>query len=76
MDNYPTPLGSDKIMVLIDKLKKGKYEKFKDLTFNIKGELDITYFPFSFYEKGTYKIRVYSKDQKYINTGIVEIAFK
>ena len=51
-------------------------KKFKDHVYDITSTADYTYFPYTFYEKGTFKFTVYSKEYKYINFGTVEIIYK
>lgn len=77
VDNYPNKMNTTQIVVLIDKLaKNGKYEKFKDLVYDITSTIDFTYFPFNVKEEGSYKFRILSKEKLYINTGTVKISYK
>lgn len=76
VDTYPAKLNTDKIIVLIDELKNGKYEKLEDLVFNVTGTLDYTYFPYTITKKGSYKFSIYSNDIKLIGSGSVEVLYK
>ncbi|HBH22153.1 MAG TPA: hypothetical protein DDY13_01895 [Cytophagales bacterium] len=75
VDTYPDKLGTDKIVVLIDRKKGDKYEKYEDLAFNVTGTLDYTYFPYTFTKKGDYKITIYSGDLKVLGSGFVSIGY-
>ncbi len=76
VDNYPTPLNTKQIIVLIDQLENGEFKKLEDLVFDITGTLDFTYFPYSFYKKGTYRFTIYSKEMKYINSSKLDLVYK
>ena len=78
VDNYPNKMNTEQIKVYIDKYSKvtGKYTKFKDVVYNIKSTSDYTHFSYDFYEEGKFKIYVYSKEGKYINSGSLELYFK
>ncbi|WP_370477177.1 S1C family serine protease [Tamlana flava] len=78
VDNYPNKMGTEQIKVYIDKYSNtsGKYIKFKDEVYNISKTSDFTYFPYDFYEEGKFKFFVYSKEGKFINSGIVDLYFK
>ncbi|MGC6429803.1 MAG: S1 family peptidase [Jejuia sp.] len=78
VDNYPNKMNTEQVKVYIDKYSSitGKYKKFKDVTYNIKSTSDFTHFYYDFYEEGKFKFYVYSKENKYINSGTVEMYFK
>lgn len=78
VDNYPNKMNTEQVKIYIDKYSSatGKYEKFKDVTYNIKSASDFTHFYYDFYEEGKFKFFVYSKENKYINSGTVEMYFK
>tara|TARA_R110002050_G_scaffold57866_4_gene130160 strand:- start:2212 stop:3612 length:1401 start_codon:yes stop_codon:yes gene_type:complete len=77
LDNYPASLKTDQIKVYIDKLSENDtYKKFKDVVYNVSKYSGNTYFSYDFYEEGTFKFFMYSKEGKYINNGIVEVYFK
>lgn len=76
VDNYPIPLNTSQIFVLIDHFKNGKFEKLEDLVFNVASNYDHTYFSYSFYKSGTYRFTIYSKEMKYINSGTLDIAYQ
>lgn len=77
IDNYITPLYTDQIKVYIYKqAADGTFKKYKDAIYNVSRTSYYTYFPYDFYEEGKYKIYTYSKENKYINSNIVELYFK
>ncbi|MFD1616054.1 S1C family serine protease [Gelatiniphilus marinus] len=77
IDNYITPLNTDQIKVYIDKMSaNGTYKKYKNLVYNVSKTSYYTYFSYDFYEAGKYKIYAYSKENKYINSNVVELYFK
>lgn len=72
VDNYPDKLNTDQIIVDIWKKKGNKYDSFVETKrYDITSTLDYTYFKYTFYETGEYKISVYTKDEIWINTGYV-----
>jgi len=77
VDNYPTKLNTDQIIVDIWKKKGSKYDSFVETKrYDITSSLDYTYFKYTFYETGEYKISVFTKDETWINTGYVTIKKK
>jgi len=78
INNYPSYLNTKQIKILIDKQNSnGKYEKYKDLTFDIKSVYhQYTYFYHDFYSTGKYRIKAYSKENKYINTKFLNLSYK
>ncbi len=77
VDNYPEKLNTDQIIVDIWKKKAGKYDSFVETKkYNITSTLDYTYFKYTFYDTGDFKISVFTKDEKWINTGYVTIKKK
>lgn len=75
IDNYPNALNTSQIVVLVDELKGGEYKKVEDVLFNVSGDLDYTYFKYTFLKKGTYKFTIFSKEMKYVNMGTVTINY-
>lgn len=76
-DNNPSALNTDQIIVDIWRKKGSQYDDFVETKrYNITSTLDYTYFKYSFFEKGDYKISVYTKDQVWINTGYVTVKKK
>jgi S1-C subfamily serine protease len=76
VDNYPKAMNTSQVKVYIDKLKNGKYVKHDNIVYNIKSTSDNTYFSFTFYEKTTYKFRVYSKENRFIGSGTFTTSYK
>lgn len=77
VDNYPDKLNTDQIIVDIWKKKGNKYDSFVETKrYDITGTLDYTYFKYTFYDTGEFKISVYTKDETWINTGYVTIKKK
>lgn len=76
LDTSPSNINTTSIAVLIDKLKNGKYRKFKDQVYTVSSTGKNTYFPYTFNEKGTFKFSFYSKETKYMASGIVTLAYK
>lgn len=77
VDNYPDKLKTDEIIVDIWKKKGGKYDSFVETKrYTITSTLDYTFFKYTFYETGEYKISVFTKDETWINTGYVTIKKK
>ena len=77
VDNYPDKLNTEKIIVLVDKMENGIYQKYKDLTYTIASPTtsDNTYFSFTFTEAGTYKFTVYSKEIQKMASSTVYISY-
>ncbi len=77
VDNSPLSLYTEQITVSIDKRNaEGTYEEFKDLAFNVNSAFDYTYFSHDFYEIGTFRVSVYSKENKYINSAELELIYR
>ena len=69
VENYPS-LNTNQMQVYIYKLKNGKYVKYKDkIVYNVRKNFNYEYFSFNFYETGTFKFTVYSKENKFISSG-------
>lgn len=69
VDNYPTPLNTDKIRVYIDKLKSGTYSNIRNKTYTVSRTADHAYFSYTFYEPATFRFRVYSNESRFISSG-------
>ena len=77
VNNDPEKMNTDQIIVDIWKKKAGKYDSFIETKkYNITNTLDYTYFKYTFYETGEYKISVYAKDETWINTAYVTMKKK
>src|ERR1051325_8140666 len=77
VDNYPDKLNTTEIIVDIWKKKGSKYDEFVETKrYTLSGTLDYTYFKYTFYDTGDYKISVFTKDETWINTGYVTIKKK
>ncbi|TAI47862.1 S1C family serine protease [Flagellimonas allohymeniacidonis] len=78
VDCYPGKLNTPSIAVLVDKMKNGKFQKYKDLSYTVASPKtgDNTYFSFTFTEKGTYRFTAYSKELKKIASNTVTISYK
>jgi S1-C subfamily serine protease len=76
IDTYPAQLNTSRILVLIDKKKGTEFQKYEDKAFDVTGSLDYTYFSQSFYDKGTYRFTIYSKEMKFINSGTIDISYQ
>jgi len=77
VDNYPKDLNTSKMSILIDKeTSPGVFEKFKDFAVDVERTHDIKYFDVLFYKEGKYRIKAYSNELKYINTGFLYLTFK
>jgi serine protease Do len=77
VDNFPNTLETDELIVDIYKKKGSDYIFFETKRYTLgKSTLNTTYFKYSFFEKGEFKIMVYNKNSKWINTGYVTIKYK
>lgn len=72
------PLYTDKLKVYVDKMDAtGIYKQVE--VFNVsqvKSSADITHFSHAFYKEGKYKLRVYTGNNVYINSGYMTLTFK
>ena len=77
VENNSSKLNTDQIIVDIWKKKGSKYDSFVETKrYDITSTLDYTYFKYTFYQTGEYKISVFTKDETWINTGYVTIKKK
>ena len=69
VDNAGKALNTEQLIVdVYKKNDAGTYEFVETKNYDIKSEFDWIYFKYSFYSAGDYKLAVYSKEWKYINT--------
>lgn len=73
VDNYPNNFNIASLRLYVYKKKKGVYESFDDATYTISANNYFTYFKYTFDDEGDYKFIVYDGNNKYVNTGYVEI---
>ena len=76
VDNYPNPLNTEELIVDIYRKKNGEYTFVETKYYTISSTTKISYFKYTFYEKGEYKFAVYNKNSKWINTGYVTINYQ
>jgi hypothetical protein len=77
VDNSPNQLNTDQIIVDIWKKKGGKYETFVETKrYNVTNTYDYTYFKYSFFDPGEYKISIFTKGEVWINTGYIIVKKK
>lgn len=76
--NSPNTLETEElIMDVYKKDANGEYKEFVETKrYTIKSSLNTTYFKYSFYKEGNYKLSVYNKNEKWINTAYVKISVK
>ncbi|RLD29467.1 MAG: hypothetical protein DRI75_03185 [Bacteroidetes bacterium] len=68
VENYPS-INTNQFQVYIDKLKNGKYVKYKDkILYNVRSNFNYEFFKFNFYETGTFRFTVYSKENRLISS--------
>ncbi len=69
VDNSGKALNTEKLVVdIYKKSEQGTYEFYETKNYDIKSEFDWIYFQYTFTSPGDYKLSVYNKDWKYINT--------
>jgi S1-C subfamily serine protease len=77
-DNYPGKLETEELIV--DVWKKGSGDSYTEFVetkyFDVKSTLTTTYFKYTFYKEGDYKIMVYNKDSKLIGSAFATISIK
>lgn len=77
VDNYPKTLGTDKLIVLVDKQDLfGKYIKYKDVTISINYDFKTTFFDFNFYDAGNYRVSIYSDQEVLIKSKTLKMSAK
>lgn len=77
VDNYPSVINTNQVFLIIDKLdSNGVYTKYKDKVFDIDGTYSNSYFSYFFTEHGKYRISLYSKEMKFINTKNIELSYR
>ena len=69
VDNSTQKLNTSQVKVYVYKKVYTSYIRQKTLSYNTTGSWKNMYFPFTFYEAGSYKMMAYSKEGKYIGTG-------
>jgi serine protease Do len=78
VDNYPAKLETEELVV--DIWKKGSGDSYTEFVetkyYDVKSTLTTTYFKYTFYKAGDYKIMVYNKDSKIINSCYATISIK
>lgn len=69
VDNSSNALSTTQLIVdVYKKSDEGNYVFFETKNYDIKSELDWIFFKYNFYSAGDFKLSVYSKEWKYINT--------
>ena len=76
ISNYPNPLNTAEFSVDIYKKKSGSYAFVETKSYTIETTTKITYFKYSFYEKGEYKFTAKNGDGKTIGSGYVTINYQ
>ena len=73
VSNYPNILNTSDLIVDIYRKKGSDYKLVETKNLTISANDKISYYKYTFYEKGEYKFSVFNKDSKWINTGYVTI---
>jgi len=77
VDNAGKSINTEQLIVdVYKKSDAGTYEFFETKNYDIKSGFDWIYFKYTYYSAGDYKLSVYTKEWKYINTAYTTIQVK